>query len=61
MVSQRYGWQSIAARTAASYATAAREAAGYEADRLATRRGAGRPPRVTVPEGNLLAHDAAAA
>jgi glycogen(starch) synthase len=47
MVTERYGWTSIAARTADSYAIAEKEAAGHEAER---------PPagRVEVPEGNLL-------
>jgi glycogen(starch) synthase len=47
MVTERYGWTSIAARTAESYATAEKEAAGHQAVR---------PPagRVEVPQGNLL-------
>ncbi|MEH1015059.1 glycosyltransferase family 4 protein, partial [Micromonospora sp. CPCC 206060] len=49
MVSERYGWTTIAARTAATYATARREAGGQGG------RSAGVPARIVVPEGNLLA------
>jgi glycogen synthase len=50
LVSQRYGWAAIAAQTAEAY-----EAAGR---RLADQPK--RPPRMVVPEGNLL-HDVLAA
>ncbi|MEV4631463.1 glycosyltransferase family 4 protein, partial [Micromonospora sp. NPDC049523] len=55
MVSERYGWSAIAARTAATYTSAVREA-GAAGNRLT----AGRPQRMVVPEGNLLALDSAA-
>jgi glycogen(starch) synthase len=54
MVEQRYSWTSVAARTAAVYSGALREAPGYEARQAATALANGRP-RVVVPEGNLLA------
>jgi glycogen synthase len=44
MVTQRYGWAAIAARTAESYAAASRETVSYELIR----------ERPRVPEGNLL-------
>lgn len=50
MVSRRYSWAQIAARTAESYVAAGRDAAGHETER---RAGAPRRPLV-VPEGNLL-------
>lgn len=49
MVSQRYSWAQIAARTATAYATAGRDATRYE-----TGLPAGSPRRPVVPEGNLL-------
>jgi glycogen synthase len=52
-ITERYGWASIAARTAAAYGTAVCEAPGAQA-RLAARLAADRRP-VVVPEGNLLA------
>ncbi|WP_326557084.1 glycosyltransferase family 4 protein [Micromonospora sp. NBC_01796] len=55
MVTERYGWSAIAARTAATYTSAVREA-GATGNRLT----AGRPQRMVVPEGNLLALDSAA-
>ncbi|MFY1671906.1 glycosyltransferase family 4 protein [Plantactinospora sp. WMMB334] len=54
MVTERYGWASIAARTAAVYASAAN--AG-PAPRVRAGSGAA---RIVVPEGNLLALDGAA-
>jgi glycogen synthase len=58
MVAERYSWAAIAARTAATYAQAGREAPAYEArkaaDQLEGRR------TIVVPEGNLLALDGAA-
>ncbi|WP_329101593.1 glycosyltransferase family 4 protein [Micromonospora sp. NBC_01699] len=54
MVSERYGWSAIAARTAATYASAVREA-GATAGRPVEV-----PRRMVVPEGNLLALNGAA-
>ncbi|GAA3763398.1 glycosyltransferase family 4 protein [Plantactinospora mayteni] len=54
MVTERYGWTSIAARTAAVYASAAN--AG-PTPRIRAGGGAG---RIVVPQGNLLALDGAA-
>ncbi len=59
MVAERYGWATIAARTAAAYAQAGREAPAYEARRAAEQLAEGRPA-IVVPEGNLLAVDGAA-
>jgi glycogen(starch) synthase len=60
MVSQRYGWPAVAARTAESYAAARRAASRYELERNAELLANGRA-QVVVPEGNLLARDGAAA
>jgi glycogen(starch) synthase len=54
MVGERYGWATIAAHTANSYAAARREHGAFQARRAAARLAAGRP-RITIPEGNLLA------
>jgi glycogen(starch) synthase len=54
MVAERYGWTSIAARTAAVYASAANAGPAPR-----TRAGSG-AARIVVPEGNLLALDGAA-
>jgi glycogen(starch) synthase len=59
MVSQRYGWPAVAARTAESYAAACRAASRYELERNAELLARGRA-QVVVPEGNLLARGAAA-
>ncbi|MEH0822591.1 MULTISPECIES: glycosyltransferase family 4 protein, partial [unclassified Micromonospora] len=59
MVSRRYGWATIAARTAASYAAARREHGTFQARRTAALVAGGRA-RITIPEGNLLAMDGAA-
>ncbi|SCG67479.1 glycosyltransferase family 4 protein [Micromonospora halophytica] len=59
MVGERYGWATIAARTAGSYAVAGREHGSFQARRAATLLGEGRT-RIPVPEGNLLAMDGAA-
>jgi glycogen(starch) synthase len=53
MVSERYGWATIAARTAAVYAAAVREASSFATRQAATALGGGRP-KIVVPEGNLL-------
>ena len=53
MVAERYGWATIAARTAASYATAV-ATRPRQARRAAARLSAGRT-RIAIPEGNLLA------
>lgn len=53
MVAERYGWSTIAGRTAASYRTAVRERPPLAA-RLTTRHPDDRPA-IVVPEGNLLA------
>ncbi|MFC0504791.1 glycosyltransferase family 4 protein [Micromonospora costi] len=49
MVGERYGWATIAARTATSYAAARREHGPLQAHRAAAR------PLPTIPDGNLLA------
>ncbi|MEO3818699.1 glycosyltransferase family 4 protein [Plantactinospora sp. B24E8] len=54
MVAERYGWASIAARTAAVYASAANAGPAPR-----TRSGAG-SARIVVPDGNLFALDGAA-
>ncbi|MCX4471270.1 hypothetical protein OOK41_13255 [Micromonospora sp. NBC_01655] len=53
MVSERYGWATIAAHTASSYAAARREHDTFQARRAASRLAAGRA-RIVIPEGNLL-------
>jgi glycogen(starch) synthase len=53
MVAERYGWASIARRTAAVYEHAAREAPGFVAERTAAYLEQGRPS-IVVPDGNLL-------
>ncbi|BCJ63080.1 glycosyltransferase family 4 protein [Polymorphospora rubra] len=53
MVSERYGWSTIAARTAAAYASAQRDNDSFTARQAAAQLAGGRP-RVVVPEGNLL-------
>lgn len=58
MVARRFGWSTIAARTAEAYAAAGREAPAYEARRAQQVLTHGRP-RIVVPEGNLLAQAAA--
>jgi glycogen(starch) synthase len=52
-VTERYGWATIAARTAAVYAVAVREAASFATRQAATVPAGGRP-KIVVPEGNLL-------
>ncbi|MET8232182.1 glycosyltransferase family 4 protein [Micromonospora sp. NPDC005298] len=59
MVGERYGWATIAARTAASYAGARREHGPLQARRAAAQLAGGRT-RIAIPEGNLLAADHAA-
>jgi glycogen(starch) synthase len=59
MVAQRYGWATIAARTAAGYATARREHGTFRARRAAARLAGGRT-RIDIPEGNLLTSQGAA-
>ena len=70
MVSERYGWSTIAGRTAAGY-TSARRAAQSNSDLapighpVAASRRSGMPvpgsrQKIVVPEGNLLALDGAA-
>ncbi|MEH1058446.1 glycosyltransferase family 4 protein [Micromonospora sp. CPCC 206171] len=59
MVSRRYGWATIAARTADSYAAARREHGTFQARRAAALLAGGRA-RIPIPEGNLLAMDEAA-
>ncbi|MGN9812496.1 glycosyltransferase family 4 protein [Micromonospora sp. BQ11] len=54
MVGERYGWATIAARTAATYATARREHGPVQVRRVAARLGGGRQT-IVIPEGNLLA------
>ncbi|RKN50537.1 glycosyltransferase family 4 protein [Micromonospora endolithica] len=59
MVGERYGWATIAARTAATYATARREHGPVRVRRAAARLAGGRRA-VVIPEGNLLAVGGAA-
>ncbi|SCL70125.1 (1-_4)-alpha-D-glucan synthase (UDP-glucose) [Micromonospora citrea] len=54
MVGRRYGWATIAARTAATYGAARREHGPARAHRAAARPGEARQ-KITIPEGNLLA------
>ncbi|RQX16711.1 glycosyltransferase family 1 protein, partial [Micromonospora chalcea] len=54
MVTQRYAWSAIAARTAGSYAAARRDHDGFQA-RRATALLARDRSAITIPEGNLLA------
>jgi glycogen(starch) synthase len=53
MVSERYGWTTIARRTAHAYATAVGEAPTFAAKRAAAYLEQGRP-QIVVPDGNLL-------
>ncbi|MET8042781.1 glycosyltransferase family 4 protein, partial [Micromonospora sp. NPDC005215] len=53
MVGEQYGWTTIAARTAASYAAARREHGPLQARRASARLAGGRA-RIAIPEGNLL-------
>jgi glycogen(starch) synthase len=57
MVTERYGWATIAARTAAAYATAVRESPGFITSEAEALLAEGRPELV-VPDGNLLGADA---
>jgi glycogen(starch) synthase len=59
MVAVKYGWATIAARTAAVYAAATREASTFST-RQASAALAGEEPKIVVPEGNLLAVGGAA-
>ncbi|MGC5310065.1 glycosyltransferase family 4 protein [Micromonospora zamorensis] len=60
MVGERYGWATIATRTAASYTAARREHGPLQARRAAAQLAGGRT-RIAIPEGNLLARDGHAA
>ncbi|MDG4765664.1 glycosyltransferase family 4 protein [Solwaraspora sp. WMMD406] len=53
-VIRRYGWSTIAAQTAAAYATAVREAPSFNTRRAAAQL-AGGAHKIVVPDGNLLA------
>jgi len=53
MVSERYGWRSIAERTVEVYRRATGEAAGFAAVQTARYLEQGRPT-IVVPDGNLL-------
>jgi len=53
MVAERYAWGDIASRTVGAYATAIRDAPGFEVQAAAARLLDG-PPTIVVPEGNLL-------
>jgi glycogen(starch) synthase len=53
MVGERYAWRDIASRTAAAYEIAIRDAPGFEVAAAAARIVDG-PPRIVVPDGNLL-------
>ncbi|WP_173084676.1 glycosyltransferase family 4 protein [Phytohabitans rumicis] len=54
MVHERYGWQAIAARTAAVYSAAIAQAPAFNAAQAEARMASGRMP-ITIREGNLLA------
>jgi glycogen(starch) synthase len=54
MVHDRYGWSSIAHRTAATYSAAIAQAPAFTAEQATIRMAQGRPV-VPVREGNLLA------
>ncbi|WBC00027.1 MULTISPECIES: glycosyltransferase family 4 protein [unclassified Solwaraspora] len=54
LVTRRYGWATIAAQTAATYAAAVREAPGFNTRRAAAQL-AGGAAKLVVPDGNLLA------
>ncbi|RIV39971.1 glycosyltransferase family 4 protein [Micromonospora radicis] len=58
MVGQRYGWATIAARTAETYATARREHAPAQSRRATVGVPAPRQP-IAIPDGNLLTVGAA--
>ncbi|MDG4831789.1 glycosyltransferase family 4 protein [Solwaraspora sp. WMMD1047] len=61
MVSERYGWTTIAGRTAAGYAAAVRDSAGVRRAGPPVGNPVGaRGRRIVVPEGNLFALDGAA-
>ncbi|SCE93812.1 (1-_4)-alpha-D-glucan synthase (UDP-glucose) [Micromonospora viridifaciens] len=53
MVSERYGWTTVAARTAGSYARARREHDTFQARRAAALLADGRTA-IAIPDGNLL-------
>ncbi|MFE9655684.1 glycosyltransferase family 4 protein [Micromonospora sp. NPDC006431] len=57
MVAERYGWATVAARTAGSYAAARREHDAFQAGRAAALLTGGRAA-ITIPDGNLLAEAA---
>ncbi|MFE9205463.1 glycosyltransferase family 4 protein [Micromonospora sp. NPDC007230] len=57
MVAERYGWATVAARTAGSYAAARREHDTFQAGRAAALLTGGRAA-ITIPDGNLLAEAA---
>ncbi|OKI60683.1 glycosyltransferase family 4 protein [Micromonospora sp. CB01531] len=57
MVAERYGWATVAARTAGSYAAARREHDTFRASRAAALLTGGRAA-ITIPDGNLLAEAA---
>jgi glycogen(starch) synthase len=54
MVHERYGWASIAARTAAVYSAAIAQAPAFNAAQAEARMAQGRPS-ISIREGNLLA------
>jgi glycogen(starch) synthase len=56
MVTERYGWSTIAARTAAAYATARRESSTFNTRQAEMLLEEGRT-KIVVPDGNLLALD----
>jgi glycogen synthase len=55
MVAERYGWATVARRTVEAYATAIRQAPGFDAGEAASMLAGTERPRIVVPEGNLLA------
>jgi len=57
MVTERYGWTAIAARTAATYASAVRDAPAFNTQEAEALLSEGRRTLV-VPDGNLLAVEA---
>ena len=60
MVGERYGWATIAARTAPATPPPAANTAPFQARRAASPLAGGRT-RIAIPEGNLLARDGHAA
>jgi glycogen(starch) synthase len=54
VVTERYGWATVARRTVEAYATAIRRAPAFDAREAASMLAGSERPRIVVPEGNLL-------